>query len=117
MWAGEAQSHVRTAGRALPTVRSFKGDMREAANVRACRLAGAMARMMATFQQGVIVLERKRSGGVQRVQVQHVTVADGGQAVIAGKRVTAGGISVPGIGPIIASAMVAATYPPRSARG
>jgi hypothetical protein len=40
------------------------------------------ARMMDTFQQGVFALHKLRTGGTQNVVVQHVHVADGGQAVI-----------------------------------
>src|SRR6266566_3158757 len=36
---------------------------REAANVRACRLAGAISRLSATYQQGLLTLQRKRTGG------------------------------------------------------
>src|SRR5262249_30931026 len=36
---------------------------REAANVRACRLAGAISRMSAVCQQGLLTLQPKRSGG------------------------------------------------------
>jgi hypothetical protein len=67
---------------------------REAANVRACRLAGAMARLSATFQQGLLTLQRKRTGGNQHVTVKHihqqVNVTEGGQAVVAGDTVTRG---------------------------
>ena len=40
------------------------------------------ARMMAVFQQGVLTLHKLRTGGTQNVVVQHVYVAEGGQAVI-----------------------------------
>jgi hypothetical protein len=67
---------------------------REAANVRACRLAGAISRMSATYQQGLLTLQRKRTGGNQQVTVKHihqqVNVTDGGQAVVAGDTVTRG---------------------------
>ena len=65
---------------------------REARNVRACRYAGAISRLMLTYQQGIATLDRKRSGGRQRVEVvyQQVNVEDGGQAVVAGRGVTAG---------------------------
>src|SRR5215472_4219426 len=67
------------------------GD-REAANVRACRLAGAISRMSATYQQGLLTLQRKRTGGNQQVTVKHihqqVNVTQGGQAVVAGDKVT-----------------------------
>jgi hypothetical protein len=64
----------------------------EAANVRACRLAGAISRMSATYQQGLFTLQRKRTGGNQQVTVKHihqqVNVTQGGQAVVAGDKVT-----------------------------
>ena len=67
---------------------------REAANVRACRLAGAISRLSATYQQGLLTLQRKRTGGNQHVTVKHihqqVNVTEGGQAVVAGDRVTRG---------------------------
>jgi hypothetical protein len=65
---------------------------REAANVRACRLAGAISRLSATYQQGLLTLQRKRTGGNQHVTVKHihqqVNVTEGGQAVVAGETVT-----------------------------
>ena len=67
-------------------------NKREAANVRACRLAGAISRMSATYQQGLLTLQRKRTGGGQHVTVKHihqqVNVTEGGQAVVAGDKVT-----------------------------
>jgi len=48
-------------------------------------MAGAAARMMETFQRGLLTLDRLRNGGKQVVTVQHVTVGDGGQAIVAGK--------------------------------
>jgi hypothetical protein len=69
-------------------------NKREAANVRACRLAGAISRMSATYQQGLLTLQRKRTGGNQQVTVKHihqqVNVTQGGQAVVAGETVTRG---------------------------
>jgi hypothetical protein len=66
-------------------------NKREAANVRACRLAGAITRMSATYQQGLLTLQRKRTGGNQHVTVKHihqqVNVTEGGQAVVAGDKV------------------------------
>jgi hypothetical protein len=44
--------------------------------------------MMATFQHGMLTRQRMRTGGQQRVLVQHqysTEVQDGGQAVIAPK--------------------------------
>jgi hypothetical protein len=60
--------------------------------VEACRLANTMGRMTAGFQQGLLALQRIRTGGTQRVLVQHVTVEGGGKAVVAG------GISGGGVG-------------------
>ena len=40
-----------------------KREAAEAANVRACRLAGAISRLSATYQQGLLTLQRKRTGG------------------------------------------------------
>jgi hypothetical protein len=54
-------------------------------NVEVARLANSTARMMGAFQQGFLTLQRIKAGGRQVVTVQHVTVADGGQAVIAGQ--------------------------------
>jgi hypothetical protein len=69
-----------------------KREAAEAANVRACRLAGAISCMSATYQQGLLTLQRKRTGGNQQVTVKHihqqVNVTDGGQAVVAGDTVT-----------------------------
>src|SRR5262249_11746749 len=56
------------------------------------RLAGAISRMSATYQQGLLTLQRKRTGGNQHVTVKHihqqVNVTEGGQAVVAGDKVT-----------------------------
>jgi hypothetical protein len=72
--------------------RDLTAGEREAANVRACRLAGAISRMSGTFQQGLLTLQRKRMGGNQQVTVKHihqqVNVTEGGQAVVAGDKVT-----------------------------
>lgn len=40
------------------------------------------ARMMGVSQQGMLNLQKLRTGGTQNVIVQHVHVADGGQAVV-----------------------------------
>ena len=58
----------------------------EGVNVRATRLAGAAARLMASYQQGLLTLHRLRTGGRQEVRVIHqqVQVNEGGQAVVAG---------------------------------
>lgn len=63
----------------------------QAAMVEATRAANASAKLMQAFQQGMLTLQRIRSGGQQRVTVvhQHVQVA-GGQVAVAGA-VTQGG--------------------------
>ena len=76
--------------RSLEVMEHSRGGEREAANVQATRLANSAARLMGAFQQGALTLDRLRNGGRQVVQVQHVTVAEGGQAVVAG-RISPGG--------------------------
>ena len=50
--------------------------------VEQARLANTAARLMDTFQRAMLTLNRIRSGGRQQITVQHVNVADGGQAMI-----------------------------------
>jgi hypothetical protein len=49
------------------------------------RLAGTVARLQSTFQEGILALQKLRTGGRQTVTVQHVNVEHGGQAVVAGQ--------------------------------
>jgi hypothetical protein len=58
--------------------------------VEVARLRATAARLMTAYQNGFATLARVRQGGRQTVTVQHVTVSDGGQAVVAGQ-VTPGG--------------------------
>jgi hypothetical protein len=51
----------------LDAARVIDPNKREAANVRACRLAAAISRMSATYQQALLTLQRKRTGGSQHV--------------------------------------------------
>ncbi|HLY05190.1 MAG TPA: hypothetical protein VKR31_05530 [Rhizomicrobium sp.] len=51
-------------------------------SIDATRYANTAARLMSAFQDGLLALARIRSGGSQTVTVQHVTVAQGGQALI-----------------------------------
>lgn len=46
------------------------------------RLANSTAKLMGAFQQGMLTLQRLRSGGNQTMTVQHVHVESGGQALI-----------------------------------
>jgi hypothetical protein len=52
--------------------------------VERTRLVNASARMMQSYQEGLLTLKKARRGGRQTVVVQHVHVTDGGQAVVAG---------------------------------
>lgn len=52
--------------------------------VEVARLSNAAARMMQIYQEGLLTLQKLRTGGKQTVVVQHVQVSEGGQAVIAG---------------------------------
>jgi hypothetical protein len=52
--------------------------------VEVARLSNAAARMMQVYQEGLLTLQKLRTGGKQIVVVQHVQVSEGGQAVIAG---------------------------------
>ncbi len=54
------------------------------AQVETARLANAASRLMRTFQDGMLTLQKVRTGGRQTMVVQHVHVTDGGQAVVAG---------------------------------
>ncbi len=75
------ESSSRLMDRALSYEASGRA-MREGDSVEACRLANSAARLMSVFQDGLLTLQRLRSGGNQTVTVQHVNVASGGQAVI-----------------------------------
>ena len=68
----------------MPFPRLGESQERER-NQEVCRLAGTVARLTASYQSGLLVLQRVRSGGRQVVTVQHVHVAEGGQAVVAAK--------------------------------
>jgi hypothetical protein len=46
------------------------------------RLLNAASRMMNTYQAGLLTIQRLRSKGEQYITVQHVTVANGGQAIV-----------------------------------
>ncbi len=59
------------------------------------RSAAVGARVMSAFAQGMAVLDRLRNGNRQVVVVQHTTVNDGGQAVVAGNVTPGGAPAVP----------------------
>jgi hypothetical protein len=60
------------------------------------RLTNSVARLQASFQQGMLTMQKLRTGGNQTVTVQHVNVNAGGQAVIG--NVTGGGGKQAGVG-------------------
>ena len=53
--------------------------------VETARLMNAGTRLMQVFQEGLLALKKNRTGGRQQIVVQHIQVAEGGQAVIAGQ--------------------------------
>jgi hypothetical protein len=55
----------------------------QVSSIEASRLANSAARMMDSFAQGLLTLDRLRHGRRQVVTVQHVTVEPGGQAIVA----------------------------------
>lgn len=57
---------------------------RHEGQLSATRLLNTAARLMTSFQDGMMALHKMRRGGRQVVTVQHVQVSDGGQAVVAG---------------------------------
>jgi hypothetical protein len=61
------------------------GRFNPALSVEAARLANAAARLMGSFQDGLLALDRIRRGGKQTIKIvhQHVAVGPGGQAVVA----------------------------------
>ena len=54
----------------------------QVSNIEASRLANSAARMMESFNQGLLTIDRLRNGRQQLVTVQHVNVANGGQAIV-----------------------------------
>jgi hypothetical protein len=63
----------------------------ESNTVEKVRLVNASARMMKAFQDALATLNRIRTGGKQVVVVQHVSVGNGGQALVTGQMDNPGG--------------------------
>ena len=59
-------------------------DRQQMQSTEAARMARAAARVLECSQRAAQTLNQLRNGGRQTVTVQHVTVQDGGQAVVAG---------------------------------
>jgi hypothetical protein len=75
-----AKAHSATV-LAAPWVSEERQQMQ---SIEAARMARAAARLLESSQRGALVLARLRNGGRQTITVQHVTVQEGGQAVVAG---------------------------------
>jgi hypothetical protein len=86
---------MRFAGQADEELRAYTASGHQMRAVEAARLAGTVAKLMGAYQGAMLTLDRVRRGGQQTVNVvhQHVQVAGGAQALVAGA-VTAGGTSV-----------------------
>ena len=63
----------------------------------ATRAVAVGARVLSAFAQGALALDRLRNGNRQVVQVQHVTVNDGGQALVAGNIAPRGAPAPPAV--------------------
>jgi hypothetical protein len=61
------------------------GCINQHLSIEAGRMMNASARMMESFQHGLLTIQKVRNGGRQTVVVQHVNVGDGGQAMVAGQ--------------------------------
>ena len=68
-------------------LRTYKrtGYMHQSLSIEAGRLLNASARMMDSFQSGMLTIQKVRSGGQQTVVVQHMTVSDGGRGAMVGQ--------------------------------
>jgi hypothetical protein len=68
-------------------LRAYKrtGYIHQQLSIEAGRLFNVAARMMDSFQSGMLTIQKVRSGGKQVLVVQHVSVGDGGQAMVAGQ--------------------------------
>lgn len=83
---GLAMKFAEKSGHLLGFVTSWETNARQqVSSIEAARLANAAARMMDSFNQGLLTLDRLRHGRRQVVIVQHVTVGPGGQTIVAGE--------------------------------
>ena len=72
---------------ALDLMQRFKrtGGIHQHLSIEAGRMFNASARMMESFQHGMLTIAKVRSGGQQTVVVQHIDVGAGGQAMVTGQ--------------------------------
>lgn len=86
-WQGKADPDLIAYGGA-------RGAHPQVANTEAARAYNVAARLMSAYNEGMLTLARFRKGGKQDVRVthihQHVQVAPGGQAIVAGNKVRGG---------------------------
>jgi hypothetical protein len=61
------------------------GFIHQQLSIEAGRLLGASARMMDSFQSGMLTIQKVRTGGRQVVVVQHMSVNDGGRGAMVGQ--------------------------------
>ena len=71
--------------RRLDYLANVRGEESERVNIQATRLAGAVGRLMSTYQQGNDDTATFPIGGQQTVVVQHVQANRGSRVVVAGK--------------------------------
>lgn len=62
------------------------------ADVRLQRVVNSATKLMTTFQQGMVSIQRMRTGGKQSMTVEHVHVHEGGQAVVGNLNQSQGGL-------------------------
>jgi len=91
--AGAHRLAMLMVDQAATNIEAYGHSRQQMQSVEAARLTNSAARMMEAFQSGMLALDRIRRGGKQTVKVihQHVAVAPGGQAVVAGGGVRTGG--------------------------
>jgi len=70
----------------------YRLDANTASMIQTRKLNSAN-RLIQTFQNAMITLQKVRTGGKQTVTVQHVQVNDGGQAIVTAGGVAGGGKS------------------------
>ena len=82
---------MRFAGRAHSWAKRAEtdfllGNVAEAQvqSAEAVRLAGSAGKLMLTVTDAALVLDKLRHGAKQTVTVRHLTVSNGGQAIVAG---------------------------------
>jgi hypothetical protein len=83
--AHAAAMTLQVDARELLRLYKRNGCINQHLSIEAGRMMNASARMMESFQHGMLTIQKVRSGGRQTVVVQHVNVGDGGQAMVAGQ--------------------------------